>query len=246
MIAYHGTPTGGTRVDTVRFLSGRHALIPYPRPDDLGVAMDVCQSFVVDNGAFTAWKQGETMDVEGYRAWVVSLCRHPAFDWCLVPDVIDGTEKENDELAKWWAGQHPHMESVPVWHLHDSLDRLEWLSGVYKRIALGSSGQWPTPGLASWWGRMGEAMAAVSDDGKPRCKLHGLRMLSPDVFRHLPLASADSTNAVRNANLVSRFGMYPPPALSQRMDAIAARIEAHQSAAVWVGGSVEPELWPAV
>ena len=67
---YHGTPIGGTRQDVARFLQGRHALVPFPRPDDAGIVADVCKSFVFDNGAFTVWKQGGQLDVEGYLALV--------------------------------------------------------------------------------------------------------------------------------------------------------------------------------
>lgn len=45
MIHYHGTPVGGKREDAAKFLAGRHALVPFPRKDDLGVVADVCKSF---------------------------------------------------------------------------------------------------------------------------------------------------------------------------------------------------------
>lgn len=38
MIHYHGTPTSGGRLASVQFLQGRHALIPYPRRDDMELA----------------------------------------------------------------------------------------------------------------------------------------------------------------------------------------------------------------
>jgi len=42
---------------------------------------------------------------------------------------------------------------------------------------------------------MNEAMRTICDDaGQPPCRLHGLRMLDPDVFTQFPFASADSTN----------------------------------------------------
>jgi hypothetical protein len=72
------------------------------------------------------------------------------------------------------------------------------------------------------------------EDGRPICRLHGLRMLDPDIFRRLPLASADSTNAVRNSNLQARYGMYVHPTAAARMAIIADRIEAHNSAPAWV------------
>jgi hypothetical protein len=45
MIAYHGTPIGGTRQDGARFLAGRHALVPFPRQDDMGIVADVCHAY---------------------------------------------------------------------------------------------------------------------------------------------------------------------------------------------------------
>lgn len=165
--------------------------------------------------------------------------RHPAFDFALIPDVIDGDEKANDMMiARWnnwdgWRGES-WPRGVPVWHLHESLDRLARLCKGWDRVALGSSGKWPTPGTQGWWNRMGEAMEAACDsEGRPLTKLHGLRMLNPAVFHRLPLSSADSTNAVRNASIFSQFGNYIPPKAGGRMSTIADRIESHQSAAIW-------------
>ena len=84
---------------------------------------------------------------------------------------------------------------------------------------------------------------ACDEKGRPRCKLHGLRMLDPRVFTRLPLHSADSTNADRNGVLEVRFGMYCPPTRGQRSAVIADRIENQQSATVWeFGGQEEFDL----
>lgn len=237
MIHYHGTPIGGTRQDVARFLSGRHALVPFPRQDDMGAVADLCQSFVFDNGAFSIWRRGGTLDVEGYIRWADDWHKHPGFDWALIPDVIDGDEKANDWLIEQWPG---HLPGVPVWHLHESVERLQRLAGQWRTVALGSSGQWATPGTDAWWSRMGQAMDAICDDqGRPMCKLHGLRMLDPRIFALLPLASADSTNAAVNGGSVGRFGMYVPPTAGQRAEVIANRIEAHNSAPAWTACAQE-------
>lgn len=231
MTPYHGTPCGGPRQDAARFLRGRQALVPFPRADDLGIVADVCKSFVFDNGAFSAWTKGLPMDVPGYVAWCNEWHRHPGFDWALIPDVIDGDEAANDALVAKWPR---HIRGVPVWHMHESIERLVRLCLEWPTVALGSSGQWRSPGTAAWWQRMAAAMNAICDEhGRPSCRLHGLRMLDPAIFQRLPLTSADSTNAAVNAGSLDRFGMYLPPTSAQRAAVIAERIEAHNSSAIW-------------
>ena len=215
----------GSADNAPRFYRGRHLFCSFASPAHLGVAASCCQSFALDNGAFSAWTKGKPMDLEGYREWVQEWCRHPAFDFAIIPDVIDGTEKDNDRLLWDWIGpfgMRPWL--VPVWHLHESLGRLQDLAGAWPRVALGSSGEWSTPGSESWWGRMSEAMEKICIGGRPTCKLHGLRMLSTEIFPKLPLASADSTNASRNAQREC------PSNPIAGANCIADRIEIHPSA----------------
>jgi hypothetical protein len=235
MIHYHGTPCSGTGLDSAKFLAGRHALVPFAYQRSLPVALDVCQSVVLDNSAYTNWRRGHGgVDVPAYHSWVQSLAGHPVIDWCLIPDKIDGTEKDNVELVNHWLRMGCRMHSVPVWHLHESLDWLDYLVSNFQRVSLGSSGEWSDPGTPKWWQRMADVMRVACDkNGSPRAKLHGLRMLDPAIFSRLPLASADSTNAAVNAGSVKRFGVYPSPTAGQRANVIADRIEAHQSAHFW-------------
>ncbi|MFN8992946.1 MAG: hypothetical protein ACK5X3_04680 [Pseudomonadota bacterium] len=231
MIHYHGGPiTPLTVADAV--WRGRHAFVSFERPEQVAMAAAVCQSFALDNGAFSAWTNGATLDVQGYAEWVREWMRHPGFDWCLIPDVIDGTENDNAGMIAQWRDLGIDFRiSVPVWHMHESLTRLAYMAVAWPRIAIGSSGEYATVGTSAWWHRMGEAMTVLCDgDGRPKCKLHGLRMLNPEVFTRLPLASADSTNVARNhARETQRYR------LTDGMGAIVVtgRVEANQSAATW-------------
>ena len=230
---YHGTPLSGPRQSAACFFPGRHALVPFLGQDDLGVALECAQSVIFDNSAFKAWKKGVKVDFVAYQAWVEHYARHPAFEFCFIPDIIDGSVEENDEWLERWPS---HLPGVPVYHIHEPLERLERLVNTYRIVALGSSGQWANPGSRAWWGRMGEVMAAACDEqGRPIAKLHGLRMMNPDIFRHIPLASADSVNAAFNAGMTNdkRWGMYRPPTSGQRAEVIADRIEQHTSAPLW-------------
>lgn len=167
MIHYHGTPITPRSV-AIEMLRRRHGLVSYAHPEQMGIVAEVCQSFVLDNGAFTYWKQGGSINVELYANWVKKWWKHPGFDFCLIPDVIGGTEAENEAMfASWFSVRMPLRDSrcVPVWHMHESIDRLKRLCRELPRVALGSSGQWATPGTADWWDRMGEAMDSIPRAG---------------------------------------------------------------------------------
>jgi hypothetical protein len=183
------------------------------------------------------------MDIQGYLKWVRDWNKHPGFDWALIPDEIEGDEADNDAHIEAWRDANLAVYGVPVWHLHESLDRLEKLAEEWPTVALGSSGQWPIPGTLDWWKRMAEVMNAICDQGQPRTKLHGLRMMNPEVFRHLPLSSADSTNAGRNQSKVERFGMYRPLTNGLRAAVIASRVEAVNSSPLWLGGPHGDPFW---
>lgn len=234
MIHYHGTPITPIRVATA-ILKARHGMVSFAHPEQIGLVAEVCQSFCIDNGAFSAWKSGIPLDIDGYVAWVKEWKRHPGFDWCLIPDVIEGTEADNDQMIEAW--EEPTHMSVPVWHLHESIDRLVRLCSQWPRVALGSSGQWSEVGNAAWWDRMADAMDAVCVDGMPICKLHGLRMLNPTIFSALPLSSADSTNVARNIGIDAKWehGYARHVPKHTRAIILADRVEHHGSAARWTG-----------
>lgn len=231
MIHYHGTPI--TPVEAaIRVLRGRHAFISYVAPETLPIAYEFCQSFALDNGAFSVWKRGESPDWCGYYDWVGDAARRPGFDFAIIPDVIDGSEEENDQLISEW----PHgTKGAPVWHLHESLDRLRELAANWPRVALGSSGAFSTPNTQQWWIRMQQVMDAIcDDDGYPVVQLHGLRMLNPEIFRLIPFASADSTNVAQNKGISWR-GRYEPATVATKAVVIAERIEMAEHAVCWNG-----------
>ena len=217
-----------------RFLAGRHAFVSYAHPGDLPLVADACSSFALDNGAFSAWRSGRPFDEPGFVAWVEEWHRHPGFDWAVIPDVIEGTEEENDAMVERWPA---HLAGVPVWHYNESLDRLDRLVSAWPRVALGSSSAHPT-GSEAWWRRTAEALDVACDaDGHPRTRLHGLRMLDPKLFTRMPLASADSTNVLRTATSPERrrgsFGDYAAAPVAARCELIAGCIEQHNSAPTW-------------
>ena len=227
MIHYHGGPIT-PETCAIRAWSGRHAFVSFAHSDQISLAAWVCQSFALDNGAFSVWKSGRDFDIEGFYDFCREWYRHPACDWAVIPDVIDGTEAENDELVDDWPlGDF----GVPVWHLNESRERLVRLAGRFRRVALGSAAEYDVSRPSKCLARLADVLPAICDhNGRPYVKLHGLRMLNPEIVERVPLASADSTNVARNIGLDVRWaGPYSPATKEGRVDVLVERIERYQS-----------------
>ena len=240
MIHYHGTRLSGDNLANIRAYAGKHAMVSFASHSCIETVAEVCQSFCIDNGAFSCWTRGEKFDIAAYARFIEKWYRHPACDWYAIPDVIDGKEQDNIAMRSEWRELCPDRAwcmGVPVWHMHESLKELQYLALAHPRVAIGSSGQYSTIGNSIWWSRISEAMDAICDkNGRPKTKLHGMRMLDPTIFSALPLSSADSTNVARNAGIDSAWkGTYIPKSNETRAAIMMERIESHCSAARWSG-----------
>ncbi len=222
MIHYHGGPIA-SETCAYRAWRGRHAFVSYAAPQQIELAAGVCQSFALDNGAFSLWKQGKPIDWPAYYGWAAKWLAHPACDWALIPDVIGGTEAENNALILEWPLGH---RGVPVWHLNESVERLVMLAESWPRVALGSAAEYDVARPSKCLARLADVLPAISIDGTPKVKLHGLRMLRQELVERVPLASADSTNVARNIGMDTRWkGTYTPATKEMRVDVLVERIE---------------------
>ncbi len=234
MIHYHGLPiTPATAA--VSAINAGHAFVSFRHKSQWSLAVDVCQSYAIDNGAFSAWMAEETVtNWEQYYEWAYECMVTPNCDFAVIPDVIDGDEAANDKLLNEWP--LPKWFGSPVWHMHENLDRLARLTAEYPRVCIGSSGEFSTVGNEIWWQRIGEAMSQCCNmAGQPLCKLHGMRMLNPEIFTKIPLSSADSTNIGRNVGIDQNWknGNYLPTTKEARAAVMRLRIESQNSPARW-------------
>ena len=230
MIHYHGGPITPD-VAALKAWRGRHAFISFAHTDQLNLAAEVCQSFALDNGAFTAWKAAgrNKIDWADYYAFVDKWKNHPGFDFAIIPDVIDGGESENDALLAEWP--HGDFYGVPVWHMNESDARFIRLCNHYPRVAIGSCGEYDVKRPGQAVARLKDLIRHVTDvHGQPVAKLHGLRMLNPQIFTRLPLSSADSTNVARNIGIDKAWsGAYSPASKETRAALLVERIESHNA-----------------
>lgn len=234
MIKYHGTPITSKNKDVLhKALTGRSALVSYANQQDLQDCLEICDKIMLDNGAFSTWsdlKKGKIKSINwkehwgNYYKWVLKHFKN--IDYFIIPDVIDGTEKENDELitdflrkVRYGYGfDFMYKKAIPVWHLNESLEKLRGLMEFFGYIAFGSSGEFSQLGTEAWHKRMNEAMRVVCNkEGFPTVKIHMLRCLDAKLFTQYPFYSGDSTNLARNhkrdgwQNILNRTEKYDSP-----------------------------------
>ena len=102
MIAYHGGPFSDLTI-AAGIWRKHHAMISCARNEQIGIAAEYAPSFTLDNGAFSLWRAGQRrLAWESYYRWVEVWRNYPGFDFAMIPDVIDGSEEENDDLLAEW------------------------------------------------------------------------------------------------------------------------------------------------
>lgn len=190
-IHYHGTPITPRKV--LQTLAGKFFCVSYAAPGDVAYCHEIGQGVMLDNGAFSVWRRGIAPNWVGYYEWAEKWLDYHT-TWAVIPDVIDGDEDDNDELLTVW----PHRDrGAPVWHMHESIDRLMWLCDEYPRVCIGSSGEYATVGDSRWHHRMTEAMNRICRSGSSPAWLHMLRGMAASQWGY-PFASVDSTDIARN------------------------------------------------
>ena len=216
MIKYYGTPITPKSVFKYVFENKeRNVLIPFTQKQDFNKSLKYAKKIIIDNGAFTIWKRGGIIKWDDYYEWIYEIFEY--IEFFLIPDVIDGTEIENDKLIKDYFSRNI-SKGVPIWHINESIERLEELISKFDYIAFGSAGEYSTLGTLEWNKKMNEAMMVCCDkNGIPIVKIHMLRCLNPKIFTKYPFYSGDSTNLARNHkrdgvdNILSRIEKYNSP-----------------------------------
>lgn len=223
---YHGTPI--TPRPALAQLGGCCFCVSYAAPNDIAFAHEIGQSVMLDNGAFSFWRDREEGrkpsakalatgegNWSGFFAWIRPWLDYPT-TWAVIPDVIDGTEEDNDrQLVKWFTMRLP--KGAPVWHMHEPLERLRRLVAGYEKVCIGSSGAYANLGTPQWHRRMEAAMNVACKHETPW--LHMLRGMNYSGSQY-PFASVDSTDIARNHAGSASVGRArkDPVAMARRWD----------------------------
>lgn len=228
MIHYHGTPI--TPNEQLYRMAGRHFCVSYAAPQNLKICLDIGQSVMLDNGAFSAYTQGVPMDAEGYYKWLEPILTPP--HWGVIPDAIGGTlEDQHYYLARFPAHTFGYKNISAVWHLDKPFSHLFHLCNAFPKVCLGSSGEYWNVGSQKWCGRMDETFNALVRHFGQMPYIHGMRMLGQH-SGDWPLASADSTNVAQNFKRNTGCA-----------ECMASKIDDKQPRSTWVERDIQQTLF---
>lgn len=189
-IHYHGTPL--TPRSELWKMAGKHFCVSFAAPNDADICQRIGQSVMWDNGAFSLYTRDAVIDWAKYYRWLEPRLGHP--HWAVIPDVIDGTPEQNEELVRQWP--FSRSLSAPVWHMAEPLDVLQGFADRFGRVCFGSSGLYWQVGSREWSRRADEAFNALARNGALPW-VHMLRGMAV-TGKSWPFASVDSVNVARN------------------------------------------------
>lgn len=204
IIHHHGGPLFPGKPDMLSALyRGTGAMVSFARPEQLKKIIRLAVSIWLDNGAFSVWKKSKnTNDVVDwdlwwakYYAWVI--LNYDDIDHFIIPDVIEGSESDNDLLIENVPLQL-RSKAVPVWHSDESLDKLVRLCRQFKIVSIGCCGDAKRIRSKAWKARMDEVFTLVYITLKLDVRLHGLRCMDGRALIQHPWYSVDSANVAIN------------------------------------------------
>jgi hypothetical protein len=200
MIHYHGTPI--TPRAQLLNMGGKHFCVSFATPRDLKTCLEIGQSVMFDNGAFSAYTKGKAIDINKYYEWLEPMLKPP--HWAVMPDVIGGSLEDQHRLLSQWPRETLGYDNcASVFHLNMPLKHLYFLCNAHEKVCIGSAGEYWQVGSDSWCKRMDEVFNFLVQKFHIMPWIHGLRMLS-QMDKGYPLASADSTNVAQNFKIATK------------------------------------------
>ncbi len=199
--AIHGTPVSPLRL--LPQLRGHSFCVSFADPRDA----ERCVSLVgddgilmLDNGAYSIWKGGGTIDVDAYCDWANDLMSRCPQARGVFPDVIGGSVAENLELLNdvVESGRLDPARSYVVWHMNEPLDVLAGYADRFPLIAFGSCEEFDVQTERAAFLERAKIALDVVRSGSANAKVHMMRGLGILQRHAIDFDSADSCNVARN------------------------------------------------
>ncbi len=170
----------------------------YNSYDLMRLCMDKKVGLFLDSGAYSAWTQGSSINMQEYIAFIKKHKKY--IDIYANLDVIGiGGKQPNQLTAQKTLENQQIMEEaglspLPCFHFGEPFEYLEYYVENYEYIALGVAGNTGTT-LIPW---LDECFSKYicKPDGFPKIKVHGFAVTSIPLMIRYPWFSVDSTSWV--------------------------------------------------
>jgi hypothetical protein len=159
--------------------------------------------YLLDSGAYSVWRKGDTISLEKYAEFVVNhsgVFRGGAFNLDFIdPPKSSSYKSQSAEKSyeNWLELRRMGAETIPVYHIGDDengeylkkyMDKTDYI-GLGAIAKLDSNSR--TYGLDHIWNSI-----IKNPDGTPRCRIHGLGLTSTSIMLRYPWFSVDSTRTI--------------------------------------------------
>lgn len=154
---------------------------------------------MLDSGAYTVWKKGKAIDLHAYANFIIKY--KDVWTTVVNLDVIPDDPSEAERAAdQGWENyyelkrileQHG-ITPIHVFHRGDNIKHLKRLVDECEYFGLAPKTNGSTPARDAF---LDWCMPHVTDDsGWPIRKLHGFAVTAPELIRHYPWYSVDSSS----------------------------------------------------
>lgn len=156
----------------------------------------------LDSGAFSAFTKGVTIDLKGYCDYIKRNADIiETQDGTVLASVLDGIGDPLKTYQNQLLMEQHGVRPLPCFHYGEDPRYLDWYVANYDYITIGGMVHVSTQQLQIWLDRIWERNL-TDGSGRPKLKVHGFGMTTPDLMRRYPWYSVDSSRWVQ----VAQFG----------------------------------------
>lgn len=163
---------------------------------------------MLDNGAYSFWRKNEYKPPisywDGYYEWVADILNKCPQAVAVSPDIIDGSELLNREMALDFSLTFPIERVMPVFHLNESFDYLiDLIEMGHRYLAIGSTKEFGSQSCPLLHKKLKQTFDVINEttkqgSGYARPWIHLLRFQS--ISHMYDFNSSDSSNVAMNHN----------------------------------------------
>jgi hypothetical protein len=155
----------------------------------------------LDSGAFSAWSLGAKVDMAAYCEYIKKnddIIRKD--DGAVLASVMDAIGDALGTYQNQLAMEAMGVTPLPCFHFGEDPRYLEYYISKYSYITLGGMVAQSTPALILWLDDIWEKYL-TDGSGRPKIKVHGFGLTTPELMRRYPWYSVDSSSWVQIARV---------------------------------------------